>query len=115
MLKEVQVDQVDLTETAMQLIAGAGDSRSYSMEAIMYAKTGEFDKARESIKNASGGLKESHDSQLDLLGAEADGKGPGLSLLMVHAQDHISMAILTKDMAQEFLDLYETLAKEGKK
>jgi PTS system cellobiose-specific IIA component len=85
------------------------------MEAIMHAKAGEFDEARESIKNASTGLKESHDSQLDLLGAEIRGEGPGLSLLMVHAQDHISMAILAKDMAQEFLDLYETFAKEGKK
>jgi PTS system cellobiose-specific IIA component len=109
------VNQEELTETAMQLIAGAGDSRSYSMEAIMYAKTGEFDQARESIINASRGLKESHDSQLDLLGAEVQGKGPGLSLLMVHAQDHISMAILAKDMAQEFLELYERLDKEGKK
>jgi cellobiose-specific phosphotransferase system component IIA len=33
---------------------------------------------------------------------------------MVHAQDHISMAILAKDMAQEFLELHESLAKRGK-
>lgn len=102
-----------LTETAMQLIAGAGDSRSFSMEAIMYAKTREFEKARESIQNASRGIKETHDIQLDLLGAEAGGDPPGVSLLMVHAQDHISMAILAKEMAQEFLDLYENFANRG--
>jgi PTS system cellobiose-specific IIA component len=104
---------MDLTETAMQLIAGAGDSRSFSMEAIMYAKAHEFDKARASIENAAKGIKESHDAQLDLLGAEADGKIPKISILMVHAQDHISMAILAKDMAQEFVELYEKLAKRG--
>jgi PTS system cellobiose-specific IIA component len=98
----------------MQLIAGAGDSRSFSMGAIMHAKTGEFDQARESIKNASKGIRETHNTQLDLIGAEAEGRNPGLSLLMVHAQDHISMAILAKDMAQEFLELYESLAKRGK-
>jgi PTS system cellobiose-specific IIA component len=102
-----------LTETAMRLIAGAGDSRSFSMEAIMYAKAREFGKARESIKNAAKGIKETHDVQMDLIGAEADGKSPGISLLMVHAQDHISLAILAKDMAQEFLELYERMEKRG--
>jgi PTS system cellobiose-specific IIA component len=95
----------------MQLVAGAGDSRSHSMEAIMHAKEGEFEEARECLKNASKAMKETHDVQLDLLGAEIRGESPGLSLLMVHAQDHISMAILARDMAQEFLDLYEKILK----
>jgi PTS system cellobiose-specific IIA component len=98
-------------ETAMQLIAGAGDSRSYSMEAIMHAKAGEFDEARDKIREAAKSMKEVHDAQLDLLGAEMRGENPGLSLLMVHAQDHICMALIVRDMAQEFIELYEKIEK----
>ena len=37
---------MDKLEVAMGLIAGAGDSRSYCMEAIDSARGGDFDEAR---------------------------------------------------------------------
>ncbi|MDF3000282.1 MAG: system, Lactose/Cellobiose specific subunit, partial [Bacillota bacterium] len=33
-------------------------------------------------------------------------------LLMVHAQDHLTAAMLMRDMAEEFIHLYKTM-KEG--
>ena len=37
---------MSVLEVSMELIAGAGDSKSYSMEAIMHAKEGEFIEAQ---------------------------------------------------------------------
>jgi PTS system cellobiose-specific IIA component len=81
------------------------------MEAIMHAKAGEFDEAREKLEAASRAMKEAHDTQMDLIGAEVRGEHPELTLLMVHAQDHICMALIVRDMAQEFLELYEKIGK----
>lgn len=97
---------------AMGLIAGAGDSRSYSMEAIMQAKTGDFEKAHESISKAADGLSSTHDLQTKLISDEMQGMTSELTLLMVHAQDHLTSALLMRDLAEEFVDLYETLNKK---
>lgn len=99
-------------ETAMSLIAGAGDSKSYSMEAIMYAREGDFAKARECIVKAKEGLIGTHDIQTELIRTEMTGGRYELTLLMVHAQDHLNSALLMRDMAEEFISLYERLSNK---
>lgn len=100
-----------LLETAMGLIAGAGDSRSYSMEAIAAAREGDFAKARELLSSASDAMRETHEVQTDLIRNEMKGEGGEISLLMVHAQDHLTMALLMRDMAEEFIELYGRMSK----
>ena len=99
----------------MGLIAGAGDSRSYCMEAIDHAREGEFDKAREAIDSAVTAMVETHGIQTQLIRDEMEGKGEAVSLLMVHAQDHLNLALIMRDIAEEFVTLYERLSRlEGK-
>jgi cellobiose PTS system EIIA component len=102
---------VDVLETAMALIAGAGDSKSYSMEAIMHAKEGNFAEARACIEKAKAAMVDTHDIQTELIRGEMIGEKSELTLLMVHAQDHLTSAMLIRDMASEFIDIYEKLAK----
>jgi PTS system cellobiose-specific IIA component len=104
---------MDTMNMAMELIAGAGDSKSYSMEAIIQAKEGDFEKARESISKAADALRSTHDVQTTMIGDEMQGKTSEITLLMVHAQDHLTSALLMRDLAEEFVDLYETLGKKG--
>jgi len=94
----------------MGLIAGAGDSRSYCMEAIDCARSGDFDEARELVAKAVGAMVETHEIQTDLIRDEMEGRGDAVSLLMVHAQDHLNLALVMRDMAEEFITLYERLS-----
>lgn len=96
-------------ETAMSLIAGAGDSKSYSMEAISHARRAEFDEARSCLKEAKSAMVEVHEIQTSLIRSEMSGESSELSLLMVHAQSHLASAMLMRDMAKEFLELYEKI------
>ena len=98
---------MDNLEVAMGLIAGAGDSRSYCMEAIDSARDGDFDEARELIGKAAKAMVETHDIQTDLIREEVEGRGEAVSLLMVHAQDHLNLALIMRDVAEEFITLYE--------
>jgi PTS system cellobiose-specific IIA component len=40
------------------------------------------------------------------------GGQPVVTLLMVHAQDHLMTAITVKDLAAEFVELYEALKRQ---
>ena len=102
---------MDNLEVAMGLIAGAGDSRSYCMEAIECAREGQFDEARDALKSAVSAMVETHEVQTQLIRDEIEGKGEAVSLIMVHAQDHLNLALIMRDIAEEFITLYERVKK----
>ncbi len=98
-------------EIIMPIILHAGNAKSLSMEAIQMAKKGKFEDAEKAISDASDALNEAHHVQTDLLQKEAGGKGIILSLLMVHAQDHLMTSIAVKDLANEMIDMYKVVKK----
>ncbi|GMA08808.1 PTS mannose transporter subunit IIA [Tetragenococcus halophilus subsp. flandriensis] len=103
--------QEELNQIIMSLIMYGGDAKSSSMEAIYAAKKGDFEEADEKLKHADEALNQAHNSQTSLLKQEANGEGVELSLLMVHAQDHLMNAITFKDLAVEVIDVYKKLIK----
>lgn len=93
----------------MNIIVNGGNARSKSMEAIQMAKKGEMEKALELIKKAKEDLEMAHEVQTKLIQSEAAGDKTEVSLLMVHAQDHLMNAMTVKDLAIEFVELYQNL------
>jgi PTS system cellobiose-specific IIA component len=102
---------MDNVEVAMGLIAGAGDSRGYCMEAIEHAREGRFGDAREALKGAVDAMIETHEVQTQLIRDEMSGKGESVTLLMAHAQDHLNLALVMRDVAEELILLYERLSR----
>jgi PTS system cellobiose-specific IIA component len=98
---------MDVLETAMSIIAGAGDSKSYSMEAIYKAREGNYEEAYLSLDKAVEALKDTHSIQTGLISKEIQGEQTEITLLMVHAQDHLMSAVMFKDLATEFVKMYE--------
>lgn len=91
------------------LITSSGNAKSHAMEAIQHAKSGDIEAARLSIQEAEEALTEAHKTQTSLIQGEARGEKTELSILLIHAQDHLMTAILMKDLAAEFVDLYEKM------
>ncbi|MBN2795386.1 MAG: PTS lactose/cellobiose transporter subunit IIA [Clostridia bacterium] len=91
------------------LITSSGNAKSFAMEAIQHAKDGDFQAARDAISSAEQSLNEAHKTQTSLIQQEARGEGVEVSILLIHAQDHLMNAILLKDLATEFVDLYEKI------
>lgn len=100
-------------QIVFQLILFGGNGRSAAMEAIAAAKQGDVRKARGKLQEAADALNEAHKLQSSLIQAEVKGEKQGVSLLMVHAQDHLMNALTVKDLAAEFVDLHERM-KSGK-
>jgi PTS system cellobiose-specific IIA component len=100
---------MDSQEVIMQLIVLGGNAKSLSMQAIGEAKNGNISKAREMLREAVEELNNAHKIQTQLIQKEISGESVEISLLMIHAQDHLMNAITVKDLASEFIDLYEKI------
>lgn len=102
-------------EIAFKLILAAGDSKSESMNAIRAAREGNFEKAKSLCEVARVKLTDAHKIQTDLIQAESRGEEFKLNLIMVHAQDHLSMALMNLDNAHEMTNLYKMIYELTKK
>lgn len=106
--------EMDIEMIAMSLIGHAGESKSYSFQALREAKVGNFEEADSYVKKANEEMLKAHEIQTDLITKEAGGEKVELGLIMVHAQDHLMGSILFKDMVIEMIDLYKRVdALEG--
>lgn len=95
----------------MELIIQAGHSRSCSMEAIRAARQHNWSAAEESLREAKDAAKKAHLIQTELIG-EDEGTGKiKVTLIVVHAQDHLMNAILCKDLAEEMIAVHRQLAE----
>ncbi len=98
-------------QVIMNLIINSGGARSSAIEAIQYAKGGDIEAARNSLKEARETVTSAHHAQTELIQAEIRGESAPLNLLMVHAQDHLMTALVVIDLAEEFVDVYEKIGK----
>lgn len=94
----------------MQLISMGGDARASSIKAIQCARKGDFEQSEELLKSAKISLTNAHNSQTKLIQKEINGDTTKVTLLMVHAQDHLMNAITVNELAKEFI---EYMKKEG--
>jgi PTS system cellobiose-specific IIA component len=105
---------MDYEMTVFTMIAHSGEAKSSCMEAISHAKLGEFEKAKKCIADANSKLSLAHESQTTLIQSEAQGQETKLTLLMIHAQDHLMNTITVRDLATEFVEMYRLLrSNEG--
>lgn len=100
---------MEMEQVIMGLIMHSGNAKSDAMEAIQHAKNKEMEQANQLIERAENELLEAHSKQTELIRNEARGEKTEVSLLLVHAQDHLMTATTFKDLAKEFIELYEKI------
>ncbi len=95
--------------SAFQLIMNAGNSKSFSMMAMEAAREFNFQEAENHLKEAEAEMRAAHQSQIDMIQQEAQGNPVDVNIILVHAQDHLTMAMMAKDQAAEVLNLYRMI------
>lgn len=100
-----------LEQIVMELVVNGGDARSKAMQAIKAAKKGDMNLAKQKINESNEALNKAHEIQTSLIQNEAAGEHVQVTLLMVHAQDHLMNAMTIRDLAQEMIDMYEEFRK----
>lgn len=100
---------VSLESVVMALVVDAGSARSLAMEALRKAQESEFEQANSLLAQCEETLEKAHEYQTDLIQREASGENIPMSMLLVHAQDHLMNAGLIHNLAEIIVDLYSRL------
>ncbi|EOD00092.1 PTS lactose/cellobiose transporter subunit IIA [Caldisalinibacter kiritimatiensis] len=102
---------MNLEETVFSIIIHGGNARAKAYEALKAAQEGDFDKANEHLEEADKEIGMAHKMQTDVIQKEAGGEKVDISVLFVHAQDHLMTAISEKSLIENMVDLYKRINK----
>jgi PTS system cellobiose-specific IIA component len=89
----------------MNIIINAGDCKNHAYMALNMVNEGKYEEVEKEIGLANEALAKAHDAQTEMLQKEAAGEKIELSVLFVHAQDHLMTAISEKNLIEQIIDL----------
>ena len=102
----------DMEVIIFEIISQGGTAKGLAYEALQAAENEDFQKAEELLKEADECLKEAHKIQTGIIQAEARGERTEVSVLFVHAQDHLMTAIEAKTLIEHIIKLHKKLAEK---
>lgn len=88
-----------------EIICHGGNAKGLVYEAIACSQKGEFDKAEQLLKEADEELVQAHQIQTNLIQEEAAGKHHEVSVLFVHAQDHLMTSAEVRSLAENLISM----------
>ncbi len=98
---------IALEEAVMEIIVNAGQSRSLCFEALHAARQGNIDEAKSLLREADGYARQAHKMQTKLIEQDAGEARQPMTLIMVHAQDHLMNSLLARELSEEITHLYQ--------
>ena len=98
---------IALEEAVMEIIVNAGQSRSLCFEALHAARQGNIDEAKSLLREADGYARQAHKMQTKLIEQDAGEGRQLMTLIMVHAQDHLMNSLLASELSEEIIHLYQ--------
>ena len=98
---------IALEEAVMEIIVNAGQSRSLCFEALHAARQGNIDEAKSLLREADGYARQAHKMQTKLIEQDAGEGRQLMTLIMVHAQDHLMNSLLARELSEEIINLYQ--------
>jgi PTS system cellobiose-specific IIA component len=96
-------EQINIDKIAFEIIWHAGNAKSLCMEAISASNANDNESAETNLKKASEELKEAHKIQTKLLQECSNGEMLSADILMAHAQDHLTMGLMSMDFAKQII------------
>ena len=98
---------IALEEAVMVIIVNAGPTRSLCFEALHAARQGNLDEAKSLLREADGYARQAHKMQTKLIEQDAGEARQPMTLIMVHAQDHLMNSLLARELSEEIIHLYQ--------
>ena len=108
-IPDTQTEAEELEEVVMGLIINSGQARSLAYAALKQAKQGDFAAAKPMIDQSRMALNDSQLVQTKLIEGDAGEGKMKVSLVLVHAQDHLMTSMLARELITELIELHEKL------
>jgi cellobiose PTS system EIIA component len=101
--------EMGMEQIVMGLIISSGEAKAYVYEALEMAKQGKYDESDKLMEKANEVIDQTHNLQTSLLQREASGDKIEISILFVHAQDHLMTTITEKNLINEIIELRKVI------
>ncbi len=101
----------DHVQEIMKVISHSGQAKSFIFESLALARKGDFTGANAVLVKADEELVVSHQAQTNLLFYDAEHNDLVVTLLMVHAADHMNSAETIRDLANELIEIIKEIKK----
>ncbi|CAI0969820.1 PTS lactose/cellobiose transporter subunit IIA [Serratia ficaria] len=101
----------DFESTIMELLVFSGSARSSALMALQQARAGDFSAAAEQMAESKAWVKKAHLIQTELIGLDEGCGKLAITLITVHAQDHLMNAMVIQDLAGDMIELYRRQAQ----
>lgn len=99
----------EVIQAAVNIIYYAGNARKLVSDGLKCLKQHDYSEAADKFSEAQKEIAQAHNSQTDLISREANDEEIKVTLLMVHAQATLMVAMSEIHMAKSFLDIIENL------
>ena len=93
----------DIESIVFEIISNGGNAKGLIYEAISCSERGDFKEADALLEEADVYLTKAHKIQTELIQQEASGNHNEVTILFVHAQDHLMSAMEVKTMAEKLI------------
>jgi len=105
-----------MSETVIfEIILHAGNARAEAYDALRAAQAGDFAKAEAHLRQAEEEVGVAHKTQADIIQREAQGEKTDITLLFVHAQDHLMTAMAEKNLIENMVGMHRTIQELSRK
>lgn len=96
-------------ENLFEIISYSGSAKAMAYEAMAEASQNDFEKAQSLLKEADATLLLAHQIQNELIQSIKEEEARDISLLLIHAQDHMMMAMELRNLAEMMLGIYQKI------
>lgn len=103
----MQTNEQTIEQVAFMMILYSGNARSTIREAIEAYKEGTFEEFERLLSDARAQLQEAHQVHFGQVQKEASGEPTTLSLLLLHAEDHLMSTQTMLDLTAGLIELME--------
>lgn len=99
----------DMELVIFDIINYGGTAKGLAYEALEAAEAGNYEEAQALLKEADENLVHAHKVQTKIIQEEAAGKKNEVSVLFVHAQDHLMTAIEAKTLIEYLIKMHKKI------
>lgn len=101
----------ELELIVFSIVGSAGDAKTHAYKALELSEEGLFEEAEESLKKSNEAFLKAHYVQTDLIQKEAAGDNMVITMLFVHAQDHLMTALSERELIKKMIKINKRLFK----
>jgi len=112
LFEDVINDSEQYENILMELLVHSGSARSSALMALQHARAGDFVAANEEMAASHDAVKQAHHIQTQLIGLDQGCGKLTVTLITVHAQDHLMNAMVIQDLATDVIELYRRQAQQ---